>query len=227
MATETELDYLENVRCGLYETIAAAPDEKTKKELRAAQAALDAEIDERYDRGERYGCQLGASNGDTDAAKARNEGKMEIKGVLKRVAAIGGQAAVNYALDLMDKGLTPEQAEQAASVKRPEGALLHRPRTAAPVPAPRLETREAEADWLRQAREHAESEWAKAMGRPVPVRQLSAEEIALAQSFNAIAQEAAGLRINEDGQRRFRLDQENADLFRRGAEAAKRIWPGR
>jgi hypothetical protein len=41
-----------------------------------------------------------ASKGDTDAEKARNEGKMSVKGVLKRVAAIGGQAAVNYALDL-------------------------------------------------------------------------------------------------------------------------------
>ncbi len=227
----TELDMLEQTACQLYDQWGAESDPKAKAELKAAADALNDEIDARYDAGERYGHQIApkASKGDPDAVKAWNEGKMAVKGVLKRVAAIGGQAAVDYALDLMDKGLTPEQAEQAASMKRPEGALLHRPRTAAPVPAPRMETREAEADWLRQARESAEEQWNRVMGRPTPVRQLSPEEHALAQSFGQIAHEAAGLKYL-DGQKRFnsgRIDEVDAELFRKGEEAAKRIWPGR
>ena len=58
MTTETELDYLENVRIGLYDTIAATADPAEKAQLKLTQQALDAEIEARYDAGERYAHQI-------------------------------------------------------------------------------------------------------------------------------------------------------------------------
>ena len=108
----------------------------------AAADALNCEIEARYDAGERYACQSAPETTGVDAE--RHAGKMAVKSMLKRVSAIGGWDAMNYALTLLDQGLTIEQAEKAASVKMPQGSLLHRPRTAAPVPAPREPTKEAE-----------------------------------------------------------------------------------
>jgi hypothetical protein len=63
----------------------------------------------------------------------------------------------------------------------------------------------------------------------MPQRPLSAEDIALAQSFGQLAHEAAGLQYTEDRQKIFRSsrpDEIDADLFRRGEESARQIWPG-
>ncbi len=230
----TELDLLEQTACQLYDQMAAASDEKTKAELRAAADALNDTIDLRYEAGERYAHQSASKSEkgtDPDADKARREGRNAVKGVLRRVCAIGGQAAVDYALTLMDQGLTHEQAEEAASVKMPQGSLLHRPRTAAPAPAPRAATPEAESAWLREARLAAETQWARAFGLPVPQPdRRSAEQIALHESFGELAARAAGVvRDPDDGRKIYRhdrIDEVDVDLYQRGAAAARKLWPG-
>ena len=163
-----------------------------------------------------------------DVAKARREGSDQVKAALKRIAA-NGPAAHDYALSLLDTELTIEQIEKIVTKIQPQsGTLLHRPRSAAPVPAPRLATKPEEEEWFQKAKASAEREWAPAMGLPMPQRQLTPEDIALNQSFNEIAMKAAGLvRDPDSGQKRFRGDQIDADLYAKGAEAAKRLWPGR
>lgn len=155
-----------------------------------------------------------------------------MKAALKRIAA-NGPAAFDYALSLLDNPeLTIEQIEKIATKIQPQsGTLLHRPRTAAPVPAPRMETPEAEADWLKQARLGAEEQWNRAMGRPAPQRDLrSAETVALHESFGELAARAAGLvRDPDDGRKIYRhdrIDEVDVDLYQRGAAAARKLWPG-
>jgi hypothetical protein len=162
-----------------------------------------------------------------DAAQARLAGKNDVKAMLRRVAAVGGKQALDFALNLPET-MPLDEVERVAMGAVARGALSPQRGTVAAVPAPRMETRQAEADWLRQAQLAAEEQWNRAMGRSTPIRQLTAEEIALNQSFNAIAAKAAGLTHDPDsGQKRWRADAEDAELYRRGQEAAKRIWPGR
>jgi hypothetical protein len=168
---------------------------------------------------------------DSELAAEREKGKQDAKAMFKRVTARGGQRALNYAMDLIGTGMTLEQIEKATGLAvHPESTLLHRPGTIAAIPAVRAATPEGESNWLREAREHAEAQWSKATGRPVPLRKLSPEEIALNQSFNTIAAQAASLTHDPDsGQKIFRSncpDQKDAELFRRGEQSARKLWPG-
>ena len=64
-------------------------------------------------------------------------------------------------------------------------------------------------------------------GRPAPQRQLTPEDIALAQSFNELAARAAGLvRDPDSGQKIYRhdrIDETDIGLYRAGEAAAKRL----
>ena len=229
MAT-TELDFLENTRCQLYDTIAATADPAEKAQLELAQQALDAEIDQRYEAGERYGHQIGASKGDTDTGAARREGKAAAKDMLRRVAKAGGKAALDFALSLPDT-MPLEEVERATLGAVARGALQHQSRgTIAAVPAPRLPSKEAEASWLKEARLAAEADWRAAFPHTAPqrdVRSLSAEDLAFAEAAAGLAVAATSARREEDGRKRFRGDQEDARLYAAGEASARRIWPGR
>ena len=87
--------------------------------------------------------------GDPDAAQARREGKNDVKAAMKRIAA-NGPAALNYALTLLDNPqLThgTNRKNQPATISRKARWCIGRET----FRQPRLETREAEADWLKQA----------------------------------------------------------------------------
>ena len=113
-----EIDYLENVSCGLYETIASTADPKVKAELRAAQEAIDNEIEERYELAQ--SAPKIEKGIDLDAEKRK--GKVAAREMLKRVAAIGGQKAVDYALSLPDT-MSLEEIERVATRAAATGAL--------------------------------------------------------------------------------------------------------
>jgi hypothetical protein len=215
-----EIAFLENSVSDLYDALGDATDEQTKAELKTAIGAINDKIETLYESAPQASIDL-------DAGKARREGKLAARDALKRIAAAGGKQALDFALSLPDS-MSLDEVERVATRAAATGALSHQSRgTIAALPQPRLPSEQAEQSWLREAREHAESEWAKAMGKPMPVRQLSAEEIALAQSFNSIAAKAAGLTHEEDGRKRFRGDQEDARVYAIGQESARRIWPGR
>jgi hypothetical protein len=219
-----EIEFLENSLDGLYDALGDATDEKTKAEIKTAIGVINDKIEDLYDAAPKASA---TSRGNFDAGNARREGKTATREMLKRVQKAGGQAALDFALNLPDT-MTPEEIERTAMGAVSRGAFQLQSRgTIAALPAPRLPSKEAEANWLREAREHAESQWSRAMGKTTPVRQLSAEEHALAESFNSIAAKAAGLTHTEDGQKRFRGDQVDADLYAKGAESARKIWPGR
>jgi hypothetical protein len=226
--TMTALDTLEATRCQLLDQWAAESDPAAKRELMAAADALNCEIEARYDAGERYACQS-APKIDTDA---RREGKDAAKEMLRRVLKSGGQFALDTALNLIGTpGMTIEEIERVATKVQPErGTLLNRPGAITAIPAPRLANKPDEEAWLREARAHAESEWAKAHGAPIRRDIRTPWDIALAEACTQIAMQAAGLIRNEDGQKRFnssRPDEEDARLFRAGEASARKIWPGR
>jgi len=164
--------------------------------------------------------------------EAAEQTKAEIKAMLARAAKLG-TSAYNVTVALLGSDLSMDEIIEACKkVPSEDSESVHRARPGAitAAPEPRL-ARPEEETWLKQAREHAESEWSKAMGKPMPVRQLSAEDIALNQSFNAIAAQAAGLvRDPDSGQKIFRSDrpdQEDERLFLAGEASARKIWPGR
>ena len=96
------------------------------------------------------------------------------------------------------------------------------------MPAPRAETRDAEDSWLKSSRLEAEAAWAKMFPASKPQinpRRLTGEELAMNETFGEIAQRAAGL-THIDGQKRFRADQADADLYAKGQESARKLWSG-
>jgi len=93
-----------------------------------------------------------------------------------------------------------------------------------------LPSQQAESAWLRESRLEAETAWRAAFPHTAPqrdIRSLSAEDIAFAEAAAGLAVDVTSQRRNEDGQPKFKGDQLDADLFKRGEESARRIWPGR
>ncbi len=212
--------YLESVQANLYDQLDEA-DASERPALKAALEAVGERIEEAYE-----------EEGDleTDLAKARREGKAATKASLKRIAAAGGKQALDFALSLPDT-MSNEEIERTATRAAKSGALSHQRGTIAALPQARLPSRQAESEWFQKAKAHAESEWARAMGHPMPQRQLTPEDVALAESFNSIAARAAGLTHDPDtGQKIFRTgrpDAEDERLFLAGQASARKIWPGR
>ena len=122
-------------------------------------------------------------------AKARGEGKLAAREMLKRVLKNGGPAAVDFALSLPDT--TPlDEVERAATRAAATGALPHRPQGALTADRRQFErepTKPQEEAWLKEARLEAEAAWNKMFGRPVSQRDLrTAEQIALHESFGEL-----------------------------------------
>jgi hypothetical protein len=221
-AMNKEIEFLENSLGPLYDALDDASDEGAKAEIKSAIGQLNDRIETLYESAPK------ASKGDPDRNAARREGKAAAKASLKRISAAGGREALAFALNLPDT-MSTEEVERAALGAVSRGAFQHQSRgTITALPQPRAPSREAESEWFQKAKAHAESEWAKAMGLPMPQRQLTPEDVALAESFNAIAAKAAGLTHDPDsGQKRFKADVEDARLYAMGQASARKIWPGR
>ncbi len=162
---------------------------------------------------------------DLDAA----DWKCEFRAVLGRVHAARGKngdaaAAIVAALASEDISLAElERIEMIAPI--PQTAPPVRP----PAVAQRLPSQQAEQEWLREARLAAEAGWRAAFPQIAPLRDpqtLSGEDLAFAMAAAGLTVDVISQRRNEDGQPKFKGDQLDADLFKRGEESARRIWPG-
>jgi hypothetical protein len=99
----------------------------------------------------------------------------------------------------------------------------------APAVQHRLPSEQAESAWLREARLEAEAAWRATFPHTAPQRNprsLSAEDLAFAEAAAGLAVAATSARREEDGRLKFRGDHIDADLYAKGAAAAKRLWPG-
>jgi 8-oxo-dGTP pyrophosphatase MutT (NUDIX family) len=167
--------------------------------------------------------------------EAAEQTKVEIKAMLARAAKLG-TSAYNVAIALLGSDLSMDEIIEACEkVPTEESTDIHRARqgtfTTDRRQFEREPTKPEEEAWLRQAREEAESAWAKMFPQSAPKRDTrTPEEVALHGAFGELAQRAAGLIRNEDNQKIYRhnqIDETDIDLYQRGAAAAKRLWPGR
>jgi len=173
-----------------------------------------------------------------ELAEARREGaaqaKIDVRIMLDKAWKLG-RGAHAVAVSLLDSNLSLDEILRCAEkVPGEVSEEVHRTRQGA-LTADRRQferepTKPQEEAWLRQAREHAESEWAPAFGLPVPQPdRRSAEQIALHESFGELEARAAGLVRDEDGRKIYRhdrIDEVDVDLYQRGAAAARKLWPG-
>jgi hypothetical protein len=163
----------------------------------------------------------------------REDEKAKIGAMLARAESYG-RGAFRTAVQLLDSGMSYGDI-LAAARKTPAGPpsdQVHRVGIIRGDSAfmAREETPQAEEGWLKEAREQAEREWAAAhpqrKAETAKFQNLRPSEIAFGRMALGLAQAAAGLDYDE-GQKRHRGDHLDAELQRRGAEAAKRLWPGR
>jgi hypothetical protein len=165
--------------------------------------------------------------------EAAEQTKAECKAMLAKAYKLGtGAHAV--AVSLLTSDLTMDEILHCAEkVPSETSESVHRSRPGAitAIPAPRLANRPEEEAWLREARAHAEEQWARAHGAPIRQDIRSPADFALHEACSEIAMKAAGLiRDPDTGQKRFnsaRPDQEDERLFLAGQESARRLWPGR
>ena len=164
-----------------------------------------------------------------ELAEIKRAADAEVKAVMRRISAAGGMPAVNIALALLDDpSISLDEIEVAAS-EQARALPQRRPGSFAALPAPRAAMPEAKSEWLKQARLAAESEWAKLFPQSAPLRNpqtLSGEDLAFAMAAAGLAVGATSARRDEDGRVKFRGDHIDADLYAKGAAAARRLWPG-
>ena len=166
--------------------------------------------------------------------EAAAQTKAEVKAMPARAAKLG-TSAYNVAVALLASDLSMDEIIEACKkVPTEESTDIHQARQGAFTFDRRMPERKAtkpeEEEWFLRAKADAEAAWNKMFGRPAPQRQLTAEDIALGESFNEIAAKAAGLTRTEDGEKIFRPsrpDEEDARLYQVGEASARRIWPGR
>jgi len=172
-----------------------------------------------------------------ELAEIKRAADAEVKAVMRRISAAGGMPAVNIALALLDDPSISLDEIEVAAVKagkvvaseQARALPQRRPGSFAALPAPRAAMPEAESEWLKQARLAAESEWAKLFPQSAPLRNpqtLSGEDLAFAMAAAGLAVGATSARRDEDGRVKFRGDHIDADLYAKGAAAARRLWPG-
>jgi hypothetical protein len=158
--------------------------------------------------------------------------KAKIGAMLARAESYG-RGAFRVAVSLLDSGMTYGEILQAArkapagppsdsvhrSVMRGDQAFMERE-----------DSPEAEADWLREARLAAEADWAAAhpqrKAEASRLQNMKPSEVAFGRMALGLAQDAAGLDYHE-GSKRHRGDHRDEALHRQGAEAARKLWPGR
>ena len=169
------------------------------------------------------------------AEEAAAEWRRDFKKMLARVNAKRGDdgpAVCRMLVAVAGDDIPLEEMERIGGIL-PVERSAPQPIRSVPVVEHRLPSAQAEASWLKEARLAAEADWRAAFPQTAPqrnIRSLSAEDIALAQSFGELAQRAADLvRDPDSGQKIYRhdrIDETDIDLFQRGAAAAKRLWPG-
>jgi len=155
--------------------------------------------------------------------------KAKVKALLAQTDKLG-KAATRVAVALLDSGRSYTEILDAAKRASPDVSdSVHRAITADASLMEREELQDEEA-WLRQAREEAERAWAalypQRKAEASQLRSLKPSEVAFTRMALGLAQTAAGLDYDE-GQKRHRGDHLDEALRREGAEAAKKLWPGR
>ncbi len=144
-----------------------------------------------------------------------------------------GEGAYRVAINLIGSGLTYREILTAAK-KAPAGPPSDQVHRSVIRPDASFGEREDspgdEADWLRQAREQAEREWAalhpQRKTEAAKLQNMRPSEVAFHQMTAGLARDAASLRYH-DGQARYCGDTLDESLRHRGEQAARRLWPGR
>jgi hypothetical protein len=144
-----------------------------------------------------------------------------------------GRGAFRVAVSLLDSGMSYGDilaAARKAPAEPPSDAVHRSVIRGDSAFMEREESPQAEEAWLKEAREQAEADWAAAFPQKKVeasrLKSMRPSEIAFANTALGLAQAAAGPDYDE-GQKRHRGDHLDEALHRQGAEAAKRLWPGR
>jgi hypothetical protein len=162
---------------------------------------------------------------------AAAEWRKDFKAMLARVHAargVDGEAVCAMLVAIAGEDISLEEMERIGGILPVEQAARP-PVRPAPVVEHRLPSERAEAAWLREARLEAETAWRATFPHTAPQRDprsLSAEDLAFAEAAAGLAVGATSARREEDGRVKFRGDHIDADLYAKGAEMAKKYWPG-
>jgi hypothetical protein len=159
----------------------------------------------------------------------RNE-KAKVKALLAQTDKLG-KNATRVATSLLGSDMSYSDILAAARRASPDATdSVHRTVIRPDASLMEREEPEVEEDWLRQAREEAERAWTalypQRKSEAAQLRSLKPSDIAFGRMASSLAQTAAGLDYDE-GQKRHRGDDLDAELQRRGESAARRLWPGR
>jgi hypothetical protein len=166
-----------------------------------------------------------------EAAAAWREGFKAMLGRVNRKRGAEGPAVCAMIAALASENLSMAEYERLGSILPVEKAALP-PVRPVPVVEHRLPSQEAEATWLCEARLAAEAAWRAAFPHAAPqrdIRSLSAEDLAFAEAAAGLAVGATSARRDEDGRKIYRhdrIDEADVDLYQRGAEMARKYWPG-
>ncbi len=165
------------------------------------------------------------------AEEAAAEWRKDFKSMLSRVnrkRGADGPAVCAMLVAIAGEDIPLPEMERIGGILPVERAARP-PVRPAPAVEHRLPSDQAEAAGLREARLEAEADWRAAFPHTAPQRDpraLSAEDLAFAMAAAGLAFGAASQRREEDGRVKFRGDALDADLYAKGAEMARKYWPG-